>query len=324
MKGKRFEVPAGAVYALAAAIMIISAAVLILALSGNNTDGREEEEAPRELLPHLKIEDVFFRTHESSSISVMMSIYLTNDGLKDARDVEAHIWPIVEESNIATDKVEIVFGNIGVNETGEAEETIELKAGTLHSVDILVFESEKLVLRGRSTVSTEGAGGSDYVNVEVRGTSDDSDYDGMPDSWEEYYGLDPDNPDDASEDPDKDGISNLDEYRLNREPIGGNDETSESNAGSLIHNMIGKEEKNNAAILGSALFLLLVIGLILIIVFVIAAHGRKRRRNGEETFFVKEESSGKVDFPVIVKEGHDEPRHDYEESDLPMGRGIYE
>jgi hypothetical protein len=41
----------------------------------------------------------------------------------------------------------------------------------------------------------------------------DRDDDGMPDVWETEFGLNPDDPDDARADPDRDGASNLDEYR---------------------------------------------------------------------------------------------------------------
>ncbi len=45
----------------------------------------------------------------------------------------------------------------------------------------------------------------------------DDDNDGMPDTWELLYGLDP-LIDDAAADPDGDGISNIDEYNLGTEP----------------------------------------------------------------------------------------------------------
>ncbi|HEY6101217.1 MAG TPA: cytochrome c3 family protein, partial [Anaeromyxobacter sp.] len=46
----------------------------------------------------------------------------------------------------------------------------------------------------------------------------DSDCDGMPDWWEIAHGLDPFNPADAFLDPDGDGLTNLDEYRLGTDP----------------------------------------------------------------------------------------------------------
>ncbi len=46
----------------------------------------------------------------------------------------------------------------------------------------------------------------------------DTDGDGMPDEWEETYGLDPSNATDATLDLDGDGISNLDEFKQGSDP----------------------------------------------------------------------------------------------------------
>ena len=51
----------------------------------------------------------------------------------------------------------------------------------------------------------------------------DSDSDGMPDYWEEQYGLDPNDPNDADLDNDNDGYSNLEEYRKGTDPTVLND-----------------------------------------------------------------------------------------------------
>jgi len=47
----------------------------------------------------------------------------------------------------------------------------------------------------------------------------DSDQDGIPDWWEEQYGLDPSYPGDALEDWNKDGLTNLQEFRSNGNPL---------------------------------------------------------------------------------------------------------
>ncbi len=60
----------------------------------------------------------------------------------------------------------------------------------------------------------------------------DNDRDGMPDLWEEEYGLDPHDPADADDDPDGDGDTNLEEYANGTNPM------KESSA-ELLLNVIG-------------------------------------------------------------------------------------
>jgi hypothetical protein len=60
----------------------------------------------------------------------------------------------------------------------------------------------------------------DYQELIIYGTNlvdSDTDNDGMPDGWEVSYGLDPKG-DDASDDFDGDGFSNLIEYRRETDP----------------------------------------------------------------------------------------------------------
>src|SRR5262245_9068356 len=48
----------------------------------------------------------------------------------------------------------------------------------------------------------------------------DADSDGMPDAWETFFGLNPNNPADATADPDGDGLTNLQEFQQKGHPFG--------------------------------------------------------------------------------------------------------
>ncbi|MBU0496829.1 MAG: hypothetical protein KKC68_08315, partial [Candidatus Thermoplasmatota archaeon] len=82
-------------------------------------------------------------------------------------------------------------------------------------------------------------------------TSDlnDTDDDGMPDRWEKRYGLDPFDPTDATQDLDKDGISNLEEYQKQTNPT-----IEPTFAQEFSLNL-----KNNAGYLATAILLTIII-----------------------------------------------------------------
>ncbi len=68
------------------------------------------------------------------------------------------------------------------------------------------------------TVSDDEAASAEQT-WSVTMDAQDQDQDSMPDTWETEHGLDPSNPDDAQEDPDGDGISNLEEFLNGTDPM---------------------------------------------------------------------------------------------------------
>jgi len=70
----------------------------------------------------------------------------------------------------------------------------------------------------------------------ISSNTEDRDNDGMPDWWEQRYGLSPKDPSDAKEDLDGDGISNIDEYKGNINP---EKDIFIQNAGYRIKNNLG-------------------------------------------------------------------------------------
>ena len=77
----------------------------------------------------------------------------------------------------------------------------------MESVDPIDGLEDKLVSGGRLNVQAMFA------------NANDTDKDGMPDSWEERYGLDPNDPSDADLDGDHDFLSNLREFRNGCDPL---------------------------------------------------------------------------------------------------------
>jgi hypothetical protein len=83
--------------------------------------------------------------------------------------------------------------------------TVTASGGPLTSVTLLT-----------KTVSRTG----ENIRVEFITTAIlDSDGDGIPDFWENLYGLNPHNAADAAQDPDGDGYTNLQEYQLGSNPL---------------------------------------------------------------------------------------------------------
>jgi predicted Zn-dependent protease with MMP-like domain len=66
----------------------------------------------------------------------------------------------------------------------------------------------------------------------------DSDNDGMPDSWETKYGLDPNDPSDASSDRDNDGVTALDEFLAGTIPSGSIDLDGNENYDALTDGLL--------------------------------------------------------------------------------------
>jgi hypothetical protein len=106
--------------------------------------------------------------------------------------------------------------------------------------DELDDQFDAFPLDASEQVDTDGDGVGDNSDPFPNNVlySVDSDSDGMPDSWEAKYGLDPNDPSDATSDQDNDGVTALDEFLAGTIPSGSIDIDGNENYDALTDGLL--------------------------------------------------------------------------------------
>jgi hypothetical protein len=117
-----------------------------------------------------------------------------------------------------------ILPTLEINDLNYSEKTIPLEPqdSQYYIINIsiddyeaqMISSSEKSVHMGQVLRSQ-----NIHIDLMISKSPKDSDNDGLPDLWEEQYGLNINQPDDANTDLDGDGLSNLDEFNLASNPI---------------------------------------------------------------------------------------------------------
>ena len=144
-----------------------------------------------------------------------------NDGVIDEDDA----LPLDPAETVDTD-LDGIGNNADTDDDGDGvideDDALPLDPTNDSDGDGVANNADAFPLEVTETADSDGDGVGD--NSDVYPNNDlyvlDSDSDGMPDAWERRYGLDPNDPSDATSDVDNDGVVALDEFLAGTTPSG--------------------------------------------------------------------------------------------------------
>jgi hypothetical protein len=135
-----------------------------------------QPEAEAEVVqPFLVVEDVYFVMSKSADDAIKddkeitMSAFITNKGEKDAASVEVRTFAIDSDTNLGEDYNQATLGLIPKGTTGEATMTLTVPEGKTYRIELLVFESGRIVVRGSGTIKLMGSIGSAGADFQTDG-----------------------------------------------------------------------------------------------------------------------------------------------------------
>jgi hypothetical protein len=122
----------------------------------------------------------------------------------------------------------------------------------------------------------------------------DTDHDGMPDVWENLYGLNPSDPSDADTDLDNDDFTNLDEYKADTIP---NDSSSFPTTDEPIPTSQPDDKAGNVIYMGALAIIIIVVVIILVLFGVIIPKRKKKVEDDAEDLTQQPAMPGMMGMP---------------------------
>jgi len=138
-----------------AGAVIATISVIIIVLIGIFATGVFKPSVAQPYFPneHLFVDATYLlKTGETNdTVNVTCTPYLTNIWSKESGEIKVIAYVIETKDNLAVYKNTVEIGKIAANSTAEIEMPIVLSNNS-YKVDILIFESGKLVIKGTLTI----------------------------------------------------------------------------------------------------------------------------------------------------------------------------
>jgi hypothetical protein len=206
---------------------------------GNNTDLDDDNDGVSDTLDDFPLDGTEWVDTDVDGIGNNEDADDDNDGIPDTQEIEDGTDPL-DANSLDTDRDGIIdsldlfpldsteWSDSDSDGIGNNADTDDDNDGVSDSSDAFPLDSTETVdtdsdgIGNNADTDDDGDGVDDLVDVYPLNSlySKDSDLDGMPDAWEIRYGLDPNDPSDATSDQDNDGVTALDEFLAGTIPSG--------------------------------------------------------------------------------------------------------
>jgi len=139
-----------------AGMFVATVSIIILMIFGVFSTGIFETSVAQTTFPneHLFVDATYLlKTEETNdTVNITCNLYVTNIWEKESGEIKVIAYVIETSNNLAVYKNTVEMRKIAANSTAEIEVPIALSNNS-YKVEILIFENEKLVLKGKLTIS---------------------------------------------------------------------------------------------------------------------------------------------------------------------------
>jgi len=148
-------------------VVIAISTVLLIAAYGLVGLGQSEEEILEG--EHLFVDATYLlKTGETNTtVNVTCTLYLTHTWEEESGPIKAIVYVIEQENNLAVYKNTVSIGTISGDSTAEIEIPVVL-SNSSYKIEMLIFENDKLVIKGTVTLSAYPVYFYDEISHEQR------------------------------------------------------------------------------------------------------------------------------------------------------------